>query len=93
VHPAGPVDRLAGRLLVVPVVQHHHVAAGAQLTGLAARHDLSVVGVGDLDFDVGMDAADGRHALVDGSSVPVWNKTGVVPSRITPLATGRHAPA
>ena len=38
VHPAGRVDRLGGRLVVVPVAAHHEVAAGADLTRHADRH-------------------------------------------------------
>src|SRR4051795_2632581 len=40
VHPAVVVDRLARGALVVPVAQHHAVAAGALLAGHAARDRL-----------------------------------------------------
>ena len=40
-HPAVRVDRPRAVLLgLVPVAEHHRVAAGAQLAGLAARHGL-----------------------------------------------------
>jgi hypothetical protein len=38
----------------------------------------AVVGVDDLDLDVRVNLADGGDPLVDGSSVPVWNDTGLV---------------
>ena len=39
VHPARRVDRLARRLLVVPVAAHDDVPAAAQLSGRAASQD------------------------------------------------------
>ena len=65
VHPAAGVDRFLGLGLVVPVAEHHRVAAGAQLARLAARHDAALV-VDDLHLQVRLDAADGGHAAVDG---------------------------
>src|SRR5207249_11639321 len=48
VHPARRVDRLARRLLVVPVAAHDDVAAAAQLAGRAPGQDHAGLGVDDL---------------------------------------------
>ncbi len=61
VHPAAVVQHLGGLLRFVPVAQHDAVAARAQFTGLAARHDLALE-IDDLHLDVRMNAADRRHA-------------------------------
>ena len=60
-HPAARVDRLAGRLLVVPVAPHDDVAAAAQLARRPTRHDHAGGRVDDLDLDVRVDPADGGH--------------------------------
>ena len=65
-HPAAGIDRLARRLLVVPVAQHHRVAACAKFARLAALHDLAVGRVDDLDLDVRIHAAYGSNLLVEG---------------------------
>src|SRR6478735_1635544 len=54
VHPAVGVDGLGGLLGVVPVAEHHRVAAGAELPGLPALDGLAGGGVDDLDLDVGV---------------------------------------
>jgi hypothetical protein len=58
VHPAVGVDRLGGALGVVPVAQHHRVAAGAELAGLPTLDGLARGRVDDLDLDVRRSAAD-----------------------------------
>src|SRR3954453_19436675 len=52
VHPAGGVDRLGSLLRVLPVAEHHGVAAGAELSGLATRHHQACLRVDHLDLDV-----------------------------------------
>src|SRR5690348_18321378 len=64
VHPARRVDRLACRLVVVPVAAHHDVAAAAQLTRYAARDDRARGGIDDLDLDVGVHAPDGGYTAL-----------------------------
>ena len=64
VHPAGRVDRLGGLLRLVPVAEHHRVAAGAQLAGLAAGQRPPGLRVDDLDLDVRVHPPDGRHPPV-----------------------------
>ena len=59
VHPPSIVDRLAGRLFVVPVPAHDKVAAAAELATSSPRYDSSRGRVDDLDLDVGVDATDG----------------------------------
>jgi len=46
------VDRGARGLVVIPVPEHHAVAAGAEFAPLAASDDASPVRVHDLHFDV-----------------------------------------
>src|ERR1700733_14117568 len=58
-HPAGRVDRLGCALLVVPVAEHHRIAAGAEFTWRATRHDAAFA-VDDLDLHVRMHAPDSR---------------------------------
>ena len=64
VHPAGRVDRLARALGLVPVAAHHQVAARAQLARHADRDDAAAL-IDDLDLDVRLDAAHGRHAALE----------------------------
>ena len=64
-HPARGVDRLGGALRVLPVAEHHGVAARAQLARLAARHGAAGVRVDDLDLDVRVHAADGADAALE----------------------------
>src|SRR6516225_1472507 len=63
VHPAGGVDRLGGLVRLVPVAEHHRVAAGAQLARLAARHGQPGVRVDQLDLEVRVDPADRGYPL------------------------------
>ena len=70
VHPAGPVDRLGGLLRLVPVAEHHRVAAGAQLAGLAAGQRQPGLRVDDLDLDVRVHPADRGHAAGRASRRP-----------------------
>src|SRR4029434_8757087 len=65
VHPARLVDGLAGGLGVVPVAEHDHVPAGAQLARGVAGDDPPAVGVDDLDLDVRVNPAYGGDPLVD----------------------------
>ena len=58
VHPAVGVEHVGGLLRLVPIAQHHAVAAGAEFAALAARHDAALE-IDDLDLDMRMDAADG----------------------------------
>ena len=58
-HPAVRVDGLAGLLLVLPVAEHHRVAAGAELPRLAARQRVAADRVDDLDLQVRAHPADG----------------------------------
>ena len=60
-HPAGRVDGIRRGLGVVPVAQHHAVAAGAQLANLAAGDD-AAIGVHQFVFQLRLGAADGGHA-------------------------------
>src|ERR1700712_1218142 len=64
VHPAGAVDHLGGLLRLLPVAQHHRVAAGAELARGAARDRQPGLRVDDLRLEVGQRAADGRDAAV-----------------------------
>ena len=70
VHPAAGVEHLGGLLRLVPIAEHHGVAAGAEFAALAARHDAALE-IDDLDLEMRMDAADGRDAalqrIVDGA--------------------------
>lgn len=61
VHPARRVDGLGGGLGVVPVAEHHAVAAGAQLADLAARHHPARL-VDDLALQPRLGASDSGHA-------------------------------
>ena len=63
-HPAASVDRLLRLGLVVPVAEHHRVAAGAQFARLAARHDAALV-VDDLHLQMRLDAAHRGHAPIE----------------------------
>jgi hypothetical protein len=65
VHPARRVDRLRGRSRIVPVAEHHAVAARAELARRAARHDRAGLRVDDLHLDVRVHAADRARALVE----------------------------
>lgn len=66
VHPPGRVDRLGGPLVVVPVAEHHRVAARAQLAGGAAgHHRVQVIGIEDLDLDVRVHPTHGRRPLLE----------------------------
>src|SRR5215471_15888314 len=62
VHPPGRVDGGTGLRLVVPVAEHHRVPPGAQFPGRTAGYDLAGLRVDDLDFDVRVHPAHGRHA-------------------------------
>src|SRR3712207_8481082 len=50
VHPAGGVEDLRGLLRLVPVAEHHRVAAGAELAGGPSRHGQPGFGVDALDL-------------------------------------------
>ena len=65
VHPAVGVDGLGGLLGVVPVAEHHRVAAGAELAGLPALDGLAGDRVDDLDLDVGVDPPDRRRTTLE----------------------------
>ncbi len=60
VHPAVGVDRLGRPLRIVPVAEHHRIAAGAELARLPAR-DGAALRVDHLDLQVRLHAADGGH--------------------------------
>ena len=60
-----PSIALARRRVVVPVAEHHAVAAGALLAGVAAGHGLAGGRVDDLDLDVRVRAPDRRDALLE----------------------------
>ena len=78
VHPAGAVDRLRGALVVVPVAEHHRIAARAQLARRAGRHH-AALGVDHLRLQMRMDAPDGGDApLHRRRPAPVWKLTGLV---------------
>src|SRR5262245_31459913 len=62
-HPAAGIDRLRGFLHIVPVTLHDGIAARAKLARFARRDD-AAFGIDDLHFDVGVDAADRAHALL-----------------------------
>src|SRR6185312_6003283 len=64
VHPAFPIDRLAGLFLVLPIALHHRIAARAQLSGFTDA-DRQPIRADDLDFDMRLDAANGRDALFE----------------------------
>ena len=65
VHPAIVVDRVVGRVLVVPVPEHDAVSTRAQLTRFAAGYDPPRLGVDDLDFDMRVHPSDGRDTSVN----------------------------
>src|SRR5262245_29402163 len=64
VHPALAVDGFGGLLLVVPIAQHHRIAARAEFAGLAARNR-GAFGVDDLDLEVRLHAPHGGDAAFD----------------------------
>src|ERR1700722_1303436 len=64
VHPARRIDGLAGALRIVPIAEHHRIAAREELAGRAGRHD-PALRVDDLDLQMRLDAADGRHAALE----------------------------
>ena len=51
-HPAGAVDCFGCLLRVVPVAQHHRVAARAEFTWRTARHHLIALRVNNLDLEM-----------------------------------------
>src|ERR1700683_3934992 len=59
-HPAAGVQYVGGFFRLVPIAQHHAVAAGAQFTAFAARHDAAFE-IDDLDLDMRMNAPDRGH--------------------------------
>src|SRR5690606_5619065 len=65
VHPAGVVDGFVGFLFVVPVLQHHTVATGAEFADLAAGHNVAGAGVDDFGFQVGLGAAYGGDLFLE----------------------------
>jgi len=65
VHPVGRVDGLGGLVRLVPVADHHRVAAGAQLARSAARHGAARLGVDDLHLEVRPDPAHGGYPAVE----------------------------
>src|SRR5690606_21395372 len=65
VHPAGVVDGFVGCLFVVPVLQHHTVATGAEFADLAAGHNVAGAGVDDFGFQVGLGAAYGGDLFLE----------------------------
>ena len=64
IQPA-PSIASAVRLGVLPVPEHHRVAAGEQLAGLAALDDGVRGGVHELDLEVRVHAPDGRDAMLE----------------------------
>lgn len=64
-HPAGIVDGFAGFLFVVPVLQHHAVATGAEFADLAAGNDVAGARVDNLGFQVRLGAAHGGYLLLE----------------------------
>src|SRR5699024_5097455 len=58
VHPTVGVDGLRGLLRVLPVAQHHRVAAGAELTGLTPLDRVTGDRVDHLDLHVRVGPAD-----------------------------------
>src|SRR5690606_33342208 len=65
VHPAGIVDGFPGLFLVVPVLQHHAVAAGTQFANLTSGHDVGGALVDNLGFQVRLGAAHGGDLLLE----------------------------
>ena len=65
-HPAVGVDRLARLLLVLPVAEHHRVAAGAELPRLAPRQRVAGERVDDLDLEVRAHPADRADLALEG---------------------------
>src|SRR6202044_385510 len=63
-HPTLGVDRLGRALRIVPVAQHHRIAAGADLAGNAARRHLAGL-IDDLHLQMRLHPADGRDAALD----------------------------
>jgi hypothetical protein len=78
VHPAVRVDRLGGLARLVPVAEHHRVAARAQLARLAARTTAPVSGDDDLHLDVRERAPDGLRPALERVVAPVSVETGDV---------------
>src|SRR6478735_1420484 len=64
VHPA-VLDGLGRLVGLLPVAEHHGVALGHELPGLAARQGLAGHRVGDLDLEVRPDPADGPDLLLE----------------------------
>src|SRR5690242_19763199 len=65
VHPVRRVDGLGGLVRLVPVTDHHRVAAGAQLAGGTARYGPAGLRVDDLDLEVRPDTAHGGYPAVE----------------------------
>ena len=70
VHPPGDVDGFGGRVRLVPVAEHHRVAAGAELPGHPARHRRPRLRIDDLDLDVRVHPAHGRHPALQRVAGP-----------------------
>src|SRR5690606_41680178 len=55
------VDGFPGLFLVVPVLQHHAVAAGTQFANLTSGHDVAGARVDNLGFQVRLGARSEEH--------------------------------
>src|SRR5437588_5914424 len=62
-HPARRIDGLAGALFVAPIAEHYAIAASEELARRSGRHDAAIQ-IDDLDFDMGLNAPNGRHAAL-----------------------------
>ena len=62
-HPVGLVDHVRGSFVIVPVAEHHRVAANAEFACDAARHD-AALRVDNLCLQMRMHAADSGDACI-----------------------------
>src|SRR6516225_4696824 len=60
-HPARRIDRLAGARFVIPIAEHHGIAARQQLARRAGRHDAPLA-IDDFHLDMRLNAPDRRDA-------------------------------
>src|SRR5439155_11830228 len=65
VHPPVLVDGLSRAFGIVPVADHHRVAAGEQLARLTPGHRAARLRRDDLDLDVRVDPADGADPAIE----------------------------
>jgi hypothetical protein len=63
-HPVPLINRLRGLVDIVPVAQHHRIAARAQLAGSPGGNNASLA-VDDFDLDMRMNAADRADAPLE----------------------------